>query len=269
MNKVYVNIACGNSFVEDWLNFDYVSMSKSVIKADLLGRLPLADESVDVLYSSHFIEHVPKSQVPAFLKECFRVLKPGGKIRFVCPDLEEISREYLFRRQAGEHDKADFVLLEMLDQCVRMTRGGELGAYYNKLDANPQMANYVAERTGECIAPKGGSFPAAPKRQSVLKNPRKIWYRLEWIWFNWLSSLMPKAFRMQNVSYADVGERHAWIYDFYTLGQLLKNAGFESISKLSHCESNINGFPLYPLDVKEDGSPRKGRESMYIEGDKL
>ena len=43
------------------------------------------------------------------------------------PDLEEMCREYLARRQMGAHEQADFVVLEMIDQCVRQVGGGEMG----------------------------------------------------------------------------------------------------------------------------------------------
>jgi 2-polyprenyl-3-methyl-5-hydroxy-6-metoxy-1,4-benzoquinol methylase len=42
-------------------------------------RLPLADESVDVIFCGNVIEHIPHSPRP-FLAECLRLLKPGGHL---------------------------------------------------------------------------------------------------------------------------------------------------------------------------------------------
>lgn len=153
---VKVNLGCGPVFVNspDWLNFDFTPASKAVKSANLLDRLPLADESASMVYSSHFLEHVPKSLVPVLLRDWLRVLQPGGVVRIVVPDLENLAREYLNMRNAGEHEKADFVVLEMIDQCVRRESGGELGRLYRQIAVQPQataapMIDYIHARTGE------------------------------------------------------------------------------------------------------------------------
>jgi hypothetical protein len=81
-------------------------------------------------------------------------------------------------------------------------------------------------------------------------------------------TLLPRAFRSQNVSLAGVGERHHWLWDFEQLRAALDTAGFVGIER---CEAHISrfaGFPFTPLDVDCDGRPRKGAESMYIEAQK-
>lgn len=255
-----VNIACGNSYVEGWLNFDYAPVSSAIIQADLLGRLPLDDAVADVVYSSHFFEHIPRRHVEKFLAECFRVMKPGGKIRLVLPDLDEMCREYLRQRDAGAHEKADFVALEMLDQCVRNESGGELGAFcenLSRLGKNDMMA-YVAARTGEGLTNAPSEVPLGGQ----------LWRRLQRLYCRALTWFLPTVFREQNVSFAGVGERHAWIYSFYSLSNLLEEAGFAAIRKMKCDQSEIVGFPLYPLDITGSGQPRKGLGSMYVEAQK-
>jgi predicted SAM-dependent methyltransferase len=66
MQQIKVNIACGDSFVEEWLNFDYAPYSRVVKKANLLSKLPVANEKASVVYSSHFLEHVPKELAAGF-----------------------------------------------------------------------------------------------------------------------------------------------------------------------------------------------------------
>jgi predicted SAM-dependent methyltransferase len=47
-----------------------------------------ADGSVDAIYGGQMIEHLqPHTEAPAFLAECYRMLKPGGRIRLTTPDL--------------------------------------------------------------------------------------------------------------------------------------------------------------------------------------
>jgi len=58
------------------------------IHHDLIYGIPLADQSADFVYSSHFLEHLDRSVGRRLLEECLRVLKPGGVLRIAVPDLE-------------------------------------------------------------------------------------------------------------------------------------------------------------------------------------
>lgn len=46
---------------------------------------PFKDNSVDAIFSSHFIEHLDGFERAKFMDECYRILKMGGKMRFVHP----------------------------------------------------------------------------------------------------------------------------------------------------------------------------------------
>jgi predicted SAM-dependent methyltransferase len=59
-----------------------------VLHFDLAHGIPFEDASVPAIYSSHFFEHITKADAEKLMKECFRVLKPGGMIRIVVPSLE-------------------------------------------------------------------------------------------------------------------------------------------------------------------------------------
>ena len=137
----------------DRLNLDYASTSSAVQPANLLVRLPLADVTAHLIYSSHFLEYIPRDLVAPFLQQCWRILKPGGLLRLVVSDLENLCRNYLHPLDQGEHEKAYFMVLELLDQCVRRQSGGELGRYYQSLKADPQGNEsskvFVRERAGE------------------------------------------------------------------------------------------------------------------------
>jgi SAM-dependent methyltransferase len=218
-----------------------------LLSADLLGRLPLADATADLVYSSHFLEHIPRNQVARFIQECWRILKPGGLFRMVVPDLENLCRTYLHHRDQGENEKANFLVLELLDQCVRRQSGGELGLYYRSLEAGPQSSAssiaFVRERTGEDLI-------------DTTHPPRAV------------IQLLPRAFREQNVSLTSVGERHQWLYDFQSLKQLLSVSGFKEIERCTASTSRHPDFPFHPLDLASDGKPRKGAESLFIEAQK-
>jgi SAM-dependent methyltransferase len=265
-----VNLACGSTLIsgDGWLNFDYVPSSPAVHKADLLGRLPLETSSVSLVYSSHFLEHIPYSDVPSFLAECYRILQPGGVLRLVLPDFENLCRAYLEHREQGNHGEADFIILEIVDQCVRRDSGGELGRFYQVLRGSPtdedSMIEFVKQRTGEDILASGTEMHSLSKI-GVKTLVRKVQNRVERMWIRLVINLLPRSFRAQNVSLASVGELHHWLWDYDQLGSVLRSVGFTSIERRNAQTSSFPDFPYSPLDVNAYGQPRKGSESMYIE----
>jgi predicted SAM-dependent methyltransferase len=271
MKFKHINIGCGPIFLdsEDWINLDFAPVSKAVRKANLLDRLPLPTESAALVYSSHFLEHVPRSLVPTLLVECLRVLKPGGVLRLVVPDLENMAREYLTMRESGQHDKADFVVIEMIDQCVRQVSGGDLGKLYRQLSSkyNVKMMDYIFYRTGENFHQRDLSksrYGIEKLLGLILSLPNYM----QRFWIKFCLFLLPTAFRTQNVSLASVGERHQWLWDFHQIQVQLETAGFSDVQRLSATTSTVVDFPFYPLDVDKKFQPRKGDESMYIEARK-
>lgn len=268
--SMLVNIGCGDVYVEGWKNYDYMPHSFHVSQADLLGRLPLSDAQADVVYSSHFIEHIPRELVSGFISECFRITKSGSVLRLVLPDWEELCDTYLSLRRSGgeQHERADFLMLEMLDQCVRRVSGGELAAYYERLTSEPgehrEMIEFVRQRTGHDLHAPTRTLPGS-RWSRLIKNPKKILNKLEQFYIKGIVSLLPSTFRQQNVSLTGVGEKHAWMYDFHTIECLLLLAGFKDVRRMSATTSAIPDFPFEPLDVNADGLPRKGAESMYLE----
>jgi predicted SAM-dependent methyltransferase len=68
---------------------------------DIRKSLPYDNNSLLYVYSSHCFEHLYLDQAVKFLRECFRVLKPGGILRLAVPDLESYCREYLEAVQAN------------------------------------------------------------------------------------------------------------------------------------------------------------------------
>lgn len=69
------------------LILNYSSSCSSVFQYILLGRLFVIDKSADLIYSSHFLEHIPSDKVESFLLEYWRILRPCGMSRLVVPGL--------------------------------------------------------------------------------------------------------------------------------------------------------------------------------------
>lgn len=62
---------------------------------DILQGLPLENESMRGVNLSHFLEHFDLETGSKILRECHRVLRPGGILRVGCPDLRKYARAYL------------------------------------------------------------------------------------------------------------------------------------------------------------------------------
>ena len=67
----------------------------SGIRAGDATRIPVEAETADVLYSSHMLEHLDPLEAEQFLREAMRVLKPGGILRLLVPDLRTLAEDYL------------------------------------------------------------------------------------------------------------------------------------------------------------------------------
>ena len=90
---VRLNIGCGDDIRPGYLNIDRFAQGAG-IRMDA-SRLAFADRSVDEIFSSHMLEHLSKYEVPELLGEWNRVLKPGGKVEIIVPDLPWCMRQWL------------------------------------------------------------------------------------------------------------------------------------------------------------------------------
>jgi predicted SAM-dependent methyltransferase len=84
----YVTRYFDNYLVCDPEKFIEIIKNNSFIHYNLEFGIPLDNESVDFIYSSHFLEHLFLKDAKLLLKEAYRVLKIGGRIRICVPDLD-------------------------------------------------------------------------------------------------------------------------------------------------------------------------------------
>lgn len=84
---IKLNLGAGPCVIPGWDNLDKFPQAPGTIQCDVLEGLPYEDNSVDLIYASHLLEHFNIVAGIEFLRECRRVLKPGGIIRISVPDL--------------------------------------------------------------------------------------------------------------------------------------------------------------------------------------
>jgi len=149
---IILNLGCGFKTSEHTLNLDYSmylrfkksriltylskfildkrqqerlsKLSSSVMLHDLRNTLPFEDDSVDVVYHSHFLEHLSPNHAHTFLMDNYRVLKPSGILRVSVPDLEHLCRKYLNHIQKCEESEEeipqhDAYIASLIEQMVR------------------------------------------------------------------------------------------------------------------------------------------------------
>lgn len=87
MSEVKLNLGCGPKRLEGYINVDlHVDAD---LKHNLLEPLPFEDGSIDEVLASHLLEHFSYAESHTVLKDWVRVLKHGGKLRIIVPDLEK------------------------------------------------------------------------------------------------------------------------------------------------------------------------------------
>lgn len=84
---------------------------------DVVKGLRLADGSVDLVYSSHMLEHLALDDLCVALREVHRVLRAGGVFRSVMPDLEHEVQAYL--RSNSDDPASEFLRSTLLGQQSR------------------------------------------------------------------------------------------------------------------------------------------------------
>lgn len=101
-NLVKVNIGSFLDMYYGWQNLDALDLKQFAQmfgyifrQCDAKTGLPYADETVDIVLASHFIEHLNREDGKKFLRECKRVLKPDGILRLVIPNALTICNKYL------------------------------------------------------------------------------------------------------------------------------------------------------------------------------
>jgi predicted SAM-dependent methyltransferase len=123
-----VNLGCGPNAPPGWLNVDgswnaWFSNHPHLRKAfetvgvigpnlgahwnvrplvhDLTKPLPFQTGTISAIYGSHVLEHLYQTDAKRLLVECERVLKPGGVIRLVVPDLHAMVVDYLGKKNGN------------------------------------------------------------------------------------------------------------------------------------------------------------------------
>lgn len=273
----YLNIGCGNRFNHRWNNIDIVSNSPDVVEFDITKGIPYLQNTFEVVYHSHVIEHIPYSQVQYFIEDCYRVLKPGGIIRIALPDLENIARLYLENLENAiqnpspeNHSKYHWMKLELLDQMVRNHSGGMMKEYLSEKNIH---LSYIKNRIGfEAERIFNQQQNNSTGLSQKIDKFRKLSFISKWRWIKmlFLDKIYTRIFLWGNArkayqigSFRIGGEVHQWMYDRYSIQLLLEACNFKNVTIHNAFSSSIPNWNSFELDGKDQKIYKP--DSLFIE----
>lgn len=145
--KTFLHVGCGRNTKEhttaefadcSWkeIRVDIDEAMRPDIVATMTDMTPLADQSVDAIFSSHNIEHLYPHEVPVALNEFRRVLKIDGYLVVTCPDLQSV---------------AELVVQDKLTEPAYVSQAGPVAAFDMLYGLRPALAAgnlFMAHRCG-------------------------------------------------------------------------------------------------------------------------
>lgn len=263
-----LNLGCGGRLHPDWVNIDQTATRPGVLAHDLTQPLPFAAATFDAVYASHVLEHFSQDKAEALLGECLRLLRPGGILRLVVPDLEWLARRYLLAIEdaaAGTDPEAnarhEYAVINLVDQLCRHEPGGEMLRFWRR-DPMP-AGDYVLETNGLEVLRTMVTLRQLPAVTAAAPLPwwRRLLRRIKGVASCQCAgddtALVVGRFRLS-------GEPHLWMYDRISLSRLLARAGFVDIVRHQADTSGITNFATFGLDADERGQAHKP-DSLFLE----
>jgi predicted SAM-dependent methyltransferase len=114
-----LHIGASNSMLDGWLNTDVFPSQEGVVYLDATKRFPFNEATFDYIMAEHMIEHISYAEGQEMLSECFRILKPRGRVRFATPDLRVLINLHAQPRTLEQDQYLDWVTANMpeADEC--------------------------------------------------------------------------------------------------------------------------------------------------------
>lgn len=92
--RVLLHLGCGHIDSPAFVNVDAASLAHVHYRQDVRDLSVFGDETVDLVYACHVLEHIAPVDQARVLWEWRRVLKPGGVLRLSVPDFDLLLEIY-------------------------------------------------------------------------------------------------------------------------------------------------------------------------------
>ncbi len=90
-----LHLGCGPRYIPGFKHIDIVPHPHVDVVTTVENLFMIQDDSVELIYACHILEHFNRNYRERVLKEWHRVLQPGGILRLAVPDFEVCARLYL------------------------------------------------------------------------------------------------------------------------------------------------------------------------------
>jgi SAM-dependent methyltransferase len=126
VGKVVIDIGCGERKTPGAIGLDIAKLKSVDVLGDVTFGLPFKDSSVDAVHAQHVLEHF--EDLPAVMKEVWRVCKPGGRFYVTVPH----SSSHFMTWRDPTHKRG--INLSTFEYFDRRTFDGGLFSYYSGID---------------------------------------------------------------------------------------------------------------------------------------
>ena len=89
-----LHLGCGKKYIEGFKHVDLLDFNHIDYRTSVDDLHFAEDNSIDMIYAAHILEHFGRLEYKAVLKEWFRVLKPNGILRVSVPSFESVVKYY-------------------------------------------------------------------------------------------------------------------------------------------------------------------------------
>ena len=112
---LYLDLGCGRNYHPDLINLDYLWHPGVDVCWDIQTGVPFPSGRFQGIFTEHCLEHFPIAKAFYLLKECRRILRPGGILRIVVPDAGMYLERYYERSRQQSTEPFPFESLESFE----------------------------------------------------------------------------------------------------------------------------------------------------------
>ena len=94
-NVKRLHLGCGNIRLPGFCNVDILATPSVDLISDISKLNNIIDNSIELIYACHVLEHFSHAETVRVLRRWFEVLAPGGAIRISVPDIDRIVKIYV------------------------------------------------------------------------------------------------------------------------------------------------------------------------------
>jgi predicted SAM-dependent methyltransferase len=97
-----LNLGCYDKKLPGFVNVDIREDASPDLVDDAFSLNKVKDNTIDLIYSSHMLEHLSYDKTSIALENWYKKLKTGGILRLAVPDFESICKRYIYKGNIEE-----------------------------------------------------------------------------------------------------------------------------------------------------------------------